>query len=212
MSFGEIVQIGKLSVMRFFLRKPYGIAYFKIGKFFFNKIVRFDKETIRTQNGIWIFDKNLIYVDKGFTSAVKQEVMDEKPTEEEIKAAIASGNLESLTKGKKQAFKQEHFLGWKSGFPIIFLDQDNMQPMGFNDANNTSPTNPRNIQSILNKEISAFEAELMRKQRDKLEKLLYVAVALSAVAAILIYMQWQDIGLIKEMVAKIPITTTGLNG
>lgn len=206
----DVTQLLKLKMMRFLLRKPFGIAYFKINKNLFSKIIRFDKETIRTADGIWTFDKDLIYVERDVVQEVKRAVTAETPTDEEVIEAVKAGKTKELMQRVKSQYKQSDFLQWRNGYPVIFLDQNNMQPTGFQgEAGN--PTNPRNIQSILNKEISAFEAELMRKQRDKLEKLLLVTLVLAACAAVLGYLALTDIGVVKEIVAKIPVTTSGLN-
>lgn len=211
MGIGDIVTIIKLSMLRFLTKRPYGIAYFKINKNLFSKIIRFDKETIRTKDGIWTFDKDLIYVEKDAVKEVRKAVLAETPTDEQVIEAVKAGKTKELLQKASTTYKQAEFLGWKSGYPIIFLDQNNMQPSGFQ-GDSANPTNPRNIQSILNKEISAFEAELMRKQRDKLEKMLLFTLLIAAATIVYLFILSNDINAIKEAVAKIPITTSGLNG
>ena len=211
MGFGEIVSIVKLSALRFFTKRPYGIAYFKIDKFLFSKIVRFDKESVKTANGLWTFEKDKIYVDKDAVKEVKKAVLAETPTDEEVIEAVKSGKTKELLQRARSEYKQTEFMGWRAGYPVIFLDQNDMRPLTF-EKQLGEPVNPRNIQSVLNKEISAFEAELMRKQRDKLEKLLLLTLVFTGIAVVLLWMQGNDIGIIKEAVLKIPTQTQGLNG
>jgi len=207
----DVIQLLKLKSMRFLLRKPYGIAYFKIDRVFFSKIIRFDKESVKTENGLWTFEKDKIYVERDVVTEEKfKSEQTSQPTDAEVVEAVKAGKVKELIAKTKTEYKQAKFLGWRNGYPVIFLDQNDMRPLTF-EKQLGDPVNPRNIQSVLNKEISAFEAELMRKQRDKLEKLLIVTMVLAACAAVIGYIALQDIGVVKEMVSKIPITTTGLN-
>lgn len=163
----------KVKLLRKFLRKPYGEAKFKLGKNIYTKIVRFDKDSIKTDNGIWIFDKNKVYVERG---GVKNE----------------TGGL-------------INFLSWQEGYPIIYLDQNDMIPLHFQNEEYIGVRNPTNVQAVIGKEVSASEAEIMRKSRSKIETYVKVCVVLGAVALLISYFGIQTLLEVKSMIASIPV-------
>lgn len=169
----------KVKLLRKFLRRPYGEAKFKLGKNIYTKMIRFDKDSIKTDNGMWIFDKGKIYVERGGVKADKD------------------------TEGKKIV----DFIAWQEGYPIIYLDQNDMIPLHFQNEKYDGVRSPKNVQAVIGKEVSASEAEIMRKTRSKIELYVKVAVVVGVLAFIAAYFGVQQVLELKDMVAAIPIYT-----
>ena len=164
----------KVKLLRKLTRRPYGEAKFKLGKNIYTKMIRFDSDSIKTNNGMWIFDKNKIYVERG---------------------------------GVKKEHDQIDFLAWQEGYPVIHLDQDDMIPLHFSNEKYDGVRNPKNVQAIIGKEMSANEAEIMRKTRSKIETYVKVVVVLTAIGLVIAYLGIQQMIEIKSMITAIPIYT-----
>ncbi len=139
----------KVKLLRKLTRRPYGLAKFRVGKTWYSKMVRFDKDTTTWFGGIYQFNKNMITIEKGV--------------------------------GNRKVYDQKDWVQYEEGFPIIMFDVNN--PIPLNPTAQDLPGMPtaQAIQSSLKKEIAAFEAELMRKQRSKLFQIMIIVLLMSMV-------------------------------
>ena len=80
-----------------------------------------------------------------------------------------------------------------------------MIPLHFQNEEYIGVRNPTNVQAVIGKEVSASEAEIMRKSRSKIETYVKVCVVLGAVALLISYFGIQTLLEVKSMIASIPV-------
>lgn len=181
-----------VKVLRAITRRPYGIAYFKIGKNIYPKIVRFDQDLIRTKQGAWVIENDKIYFEKTLKSSP-----DETQTEQ--------------TRLGSTKYKMTKFQTWTEGFPIIFLDLSKTQPIYFeNDKGDYPKATPKNIEATLGKEKAAAEWEMMNKQKNRIQTYLLVCILLLVVIAALSWFNFQNIDKIGQRVFELPLINQGV--
>lgn len=98
------------------------------------------------------------------------------------------------TENIKKTYDLTKYITWREGFPVIFFDVNDCIPLRFENEPGDNRKHPAAIQAILKKEIQAAEAEIMRKQRSTLQKLITVTLALAALNFIFTGLVWGDVG------------------
>ncbi len=136
--------------MRALTRKPYGVAYFKVNRQFYPRVIRLDKDSIKTSKGIWIIDHSKIYMEN---SAAKEDKYEESSVDSENRVV------------EKKEYNMVDFYTFNQGIPIIFFDYNDMVPLSFQNEPFEGTRNPFVVEAAVAKEISASEAELMRKNK-----------------------------------------------
>lgn len=89
--------------------------------------------------------------------------------------------------GNKKVYDQKEWVNYEEGFPVIFFDANNAVPLQWQQIQLPGMPSAQAIQSSLKKELAAFEAELMRKQRSKLFQVLIIVLLLTLVTFGLTY-------------------------
>ncbi len=158
--------IWKAKMLRAITRKPYGVAYFKINKNEYPKLIRLDNDTIKTSKGVYIIDHSKVYIEQDAMKPEKFEEVtykDDKPVE-------------------RKEFNMTDFYTYRQGVPIIYFDYNDMIPLKFENDPFEGTRNPFAVENAISKEISAAEAELMRKTKSKVIKYVLVNIIISAIA------------------------------
>lgn len=153
----------KVKLMRKLLKKPYGIAYFKMKNTLYPKVMNFAKDSVNVNNGFYVMDKGSIIVE---------------------------------VEGVKKEFKLQEYQSWKEGYPILFFDVNDCIPLRFeNDMRSENDrVHPQAIQAIIKKELQAAEAEIMRKQRSTLFKIMVVVMLIAVLGFVFSLYTWLDVG------------------
>jgi len=154
----------KVKFMRKMLKRPYGIVYFKLKKTLYPKIMDFSKDSATVNGGFYILEKDSIVIQKD---------------------------------GTKKNYKIEDFQSWNEGYPILFFDVNDCIPLRFEhdlDRGEVTRPHPQAIQAIIKKELQAAEAEIMRKQRSVLFRIMVVVLIAAVFNFFFTIMAWNDIG------------------
>ena len=157
----------KIKMMRKLLKKPYGLANFRVGRTVYTKIVNFSKDTIVWGDGFYIFDKNAITIEKN------------------------AGKTK-----EKNVYNTNSWAHWEEGFPVIEFDANSCTPRYWSENKNNLPTSQA-IQATNKKWIAATEAEIMRKQKNKLLMAIMIGIVMSVVTmgvAIMVYNNVNSLG------------------
>lgn len=141
----------QVKIKRSLTKKPYAIARFKIGKNVYPRIIRLDKDVIKVKGGMYFVDKGSVYF------------------EHNDKKLSKIGNI-------------EEFVDYEEGVPTINFDVNDILPLRFEKEETKSGSrNPFAIEAIIAKEIAAAEAEMMRKNKSKLAKMMIVNIILTGI-------------------------------
>ena len=154
----------KVKLMRKFLKRPYGIVYFKLKNTLYPKVMNFSKDSVTVNNGFYVLEKGSIIIE---------------------------------VEGVKKEFKLAEYQSWKEGYPIMFFDVNDCIPLKFqNDVTEgeTHRPHPQAIQAIIKKELQAAEAEIMRKQRSTLFKIMVVVMLVCILGFVFSLYTWMDVG------------------
>jgi hypothetical protein len=166
----------KVKVLRALTRRPFGIAKFRSrGKTIFSKIVRFDVDTIKTRNGVYLFDRNKVYIEKDGKRDKEFDI---------------SSNSEMDTGVPVIYFDLEDMI------PLNFVPEAPDSIKG--------SRNPFQAQATLKKEIALAEAETISKVKSKQDKLLKIAIILVIVVAGISFFEIQTLLNISNMLAARP--------
>ena len=141
----------KVKLLRLITKRPYGLARMRVGRTWYSKIIRFDKDSFTWYDGKYIIEKNAVVIEKGA--------------------------------GNRKIYDLKEWSNYTEGFPVVYFDANNAKPLVFerNPLDNNLPT-AHAIQATIKKEIAAFEAEMLRKQRSKLQTLMIITLVFAAMA------------------------------
>lgn len=149
----------KVKLLRKLTKKPYGLAKFRVGRSLYSKIVNFAKDQCEWMGGTYQFERGAITI--------------EKPAGKGIK-------------GQKNIYNEKDWANYEEGFPIVIFDVNSAKPLRYEgDPQSADMPTSKAIQSTMKKELAAFEAELMRKQRSKLMQAILITLIFSMVSMML---------------------------
>ena len=197
-----------LKLKRKITGKPYGIAYFKIGRTEYPKVINFNKDVVHTKYGTWTIDKDKLYFEKEF-NAIKSK--NNSPIGEEEKAFFE--RLKFRQDNNKKEWNIDQFQDWREGFPVIHLDMLNASPAYFDtDRGTFKNATPQNIEATMGKEKTAFEWEVLKKRKDKIFLMLLILLIITIISVSMNVMMFNMVSKIGERVFQLPLASTGLPG
>jgi hypothetical protein len=106
--------------------------------------------------------------------------------------------------GNRKVYDARDWVDNEEGYPIIFFDVNSAVPMRVTDESKGQLPGAKAIQATIKKEIAAFEAEMLRKQKGKLMLALIIVLLVSMVNFGLTYYAITKIDAVSKSVESIP--------
>jgi len=106
--------------------------------------------------------------------------------------------------GNKKVYDARTWVDNEEGFPIIFFDVNSAVPIHVVDETKGSLPGAKAIQATIKKEIAAFEAEMMRKQRSKIMLAIIIVLLLTFVNFGLTYYAITKVDGVQKAVESVP--------
>jgi len=181
----------RAKILRALTKKPYGVAYFKVGKQLYPRLIRLDRDSIRFGNGIWIIDHSKVYIENS-------EIKPEKPE----KPGKQLPEIDSRTgQPIRREFNMVDFYNYSQGIPVIFFDYNDMVALKLEGDKFEGTRNPFVVEATIDKELSASEAEMMRKTKSKVIKYVFASIAVTVGLYIAVAYLYTELSSIKSMVS-----------
>jgi hypothetical protein len=160
--------IWKAKLLRLLTRKPWGLAYFIVKRQLYPKLIRLDRDSVRTNEAIYIIEKSKVFVEAPGTGSerVREEFRDK-----------ATGSLINA-----KEYDMTEFYTYTQGIPVIFFDHADMIPVKFEHDKYEGTRNPFAVNATLSKELAAMEAEMLRKTKSTIVKYVMISMVLGVIA------------------------------